>query len=81
MTNPARDKINGLIADADVAIDLLNSTRREVCAEYNERIRKIRDLKISLHISRAAPGAELVNHTESISPELTRLLSDPTHGL
>lgn len=72
--------VNGLIADADRAMDSLSAARREACAEYMLRTRKMRDLKIALHAAKIS-GEELFDIAPLLSPEITRLLSDPTHAL
>lgn len=75
------DSINRIIVDADHAMDALASARREAVAEYCERIRKLRDLKRSLHMARAGEVGELFDLAPLISPELARLLQDPVHDL
>lgn len=73
--------LNKLVADADLALDVLNSARREAFAEYGERTRKLRDLKTQLHLGRSQGASELFDLGAVLSPELTRLLADPTHNL
>jgi hypothetical protein len=73
-------QIASLLCDADAAIDTLNSARREVASEYSERMRKLRDAKVALHLGRRSPEA-LMRIGSAISPQVLRLLGDPMHGL
>lgn len=74
-------KIKSLAWDADDAIEALNSARREACSEFNERIRKLRDFRIALKLSAEKSAGEMFDVEASISPEVKRLLADPTHSL
>jgi hypothetical protein len=82
VSEPTKKSVSDLIADTYEAIDTLNASRRETCAEHNERIRKLRDLAVSLHSARTqAAGSEMFEVGTIISPELERLLFNPTHNL
>ena len=59
----------------------LEASRRDVCAEHNERIRKLRDLEASLRFSRSNNGDEMFSVASMVSPELDKLIKQPTHDL
>lgn len=81
MTDPSRTQIGNLIADAVQAMETLNASRRESCAEHNERIRKLRDFLASLMAARAGAQNEMFDVSATVSPEIAQLLADPTHHL
>lgn len=75
-------EIDRLIVECGEAKLKLEASRRDVCAEHNERIRKLRDLECALRFNRAnATGGELFEVTNLVSPELQTLIQDPTHDL
>lgn len=76
-----RSRVDSLIVDARQATKTLEASRREICAEHNERIRKLRDLETSLISARSGAEGELFDVTTAITPELKRLLGDPTHSI
>ncbi|MBC7368903.1 MAG: hypothetical protein H7343_19180 [Undibacterium sp.] len=80
-TRTNADILASLICEADVGSATILAARREVCAEYAERLRKLRDVKVALHIARAKKSEELFDLGSVLSPEILRLLSDPTNGL
>lgn len=80
-TRTQSDILASYIADADVAADAVKAAAREMGAECAQRIRMIRDLKLSLHIARSRPESELFDAAASISPDMLRILSNPTHSL
>ena len=63
------------------AIDVLTAARRETCSEHNERIRKLRDFDFMLSSKSHDSGPELFDADEAPSPEVSRLLDDPTHHI
>jgi hypothetical protein len=63
------------------AIDTLTASRRAVCAEHNERIRKLRDFAFTLAITSRTGASDLFDIKETLSPEMARLLDAPTHDL
>lgn len=81
MDDQNRTKAGNLIAEAVEAMDALNASRRETCAEHNERVRKLRNFVASLMAARAGAQSELFDVGASVSPEIARLLADPTHHL
>ena len=81
MTTENKAKISDYIADAVQAMDTLNAARREACAEYNERIRKLRDFVVSMMSARAGAQGELFDIGATVTPEIDRLMKDPTHHL
>jgi len=66
---------------ADDAVCLLVSAKKQRVSEYDERLRKLRDLQEELRIKNIDPQVELFNPDEIMSPELLQLLRDPTRGL
>lgn len=66
---------------ADDAVCLLVSAKKQRVSEYDERLRKLRDLQEVLRIKNIDPQDELFNPDEIMSPELHSLLTDPTRGL
>ncbi len=76
-----RATIDRLIADVGEAKRTLEASRRDTCAEHNERIRKLRDIEVSLYSSRASSETEMFDVTALVSPELSRIIQDPTHDL
>lgn len=74
-------QIDAMICEADAAFDALNSARREVASEYSERMRKLRDFKISAHQARRSPEDLARLNATGINPQILRLLSQPTWGL
>lgn len=81
MNETSLNRIRALRCSAIDGIGLLNSSRREVCAEHNERIRKLRDFELSLSIKSQQGTGEMFDIDATISPEIQRLLTDPTHSL
>jgi len=81
MSDETKNKINSLRCRAIDGIETLNASRREVCAEHNERIRKLRDFGLSLAIQSEKTTGEMFDIESTISPEIQRLLTDPTHSL
>lgn len=75
-----KDTPDAIYRRADSAIRTLESARKEACAEYNERIRKLRDAKLALDFALTS-GPELFDINTTISPEIARLIQDPTHSL
>jgi arsenate reductase-like glutaredoxin family protein len=73
-------QIESMIASADEGIDTLNSTRREITAEYSERMRKLRDAKVVLHLARRSPEAVMRLGT-ALNPQVLRLIEFPMWGL
>ncbi|MBC7367326.1 MAG: hypothetical protein H7343_11045 [Undibacterium sp.] len=80
-TRTNADILASLICDAEVASAEIIAAKREVCAEYAERLRKLRDVKVALHIARGKNSEEMFDVGSVLSPEILRLLSDPTNGL
>jgi hypothetical protein len=66
---------------ADDAICLLVTAKKQRVSEYDERLRKLRDLMEVLRIKSIDQQIELFNPDEIMSPELIKLLDDPTRGL
>lgn len=66
---------------AEDAVGLLISAKKQRVSEYDERLRKLRDLQEELRIKSIDPQAELFSIDEIISPELLQLMRDPTHKL
>jgi hypothetical protein len=66
---------------ADDAVCLLVSAKKQRVSEYDERLRKLRDLQEELRMKSIDPQIELFNPDEIMSPELHKLLTDPTRGL
>ena len=81
MTDESLHQIYSLSFRAARAIETLNASRRLVCAEHNERIRKLRDFTLSLAIQSEKKTDEMFDIESTISPELKRLLNDSTHSL
>lgn len=81
MKEDTNNKINGLIVRAIQAQEVLNASRREICSEHNERIRKLRDAVAGLMIAAEKSTDEMFDVEATISPEIQRLLADPTHSL
>lgn len=76
-------EIDRLIVECGEARLKLEASRRDVCSEHNERIRKVRDLEASLRFTRANTGGEgeMFDVSTVVSPELARLIQEPTHDL
>lgn len=70
-----------LISDAVLAIDQLEKQRRERCAEYNERIRKLRGAVTALLSRRVESEGELFDIGTVISPDIKALIQSPDRGL
>lgn len=66
---------------ADDAIDDLESSRREACNEYNKRIRQLRGFQSALKLAAQKNTGEMFDFETTISPDIKRLLEDPTHSL
>ena len=66
---------------ADDAVRLLVSAKKQRVSEYDERLRKLRDLMEVLRIKSIDQQIELFNPDEIMSPELIKLIDDPTRGL
>ncbi len=80
-TKPHHAEVDRLIVECGEARLKLEASRRDACAEHNERIRKLRDLETSLRYTRANAGDEMFEVSSVVSPELDRLIKDPTHAL
>ena len=81
MTDETLHQIYSLSFRATRGIETLNESRREACAEHNERIRKLRDFSLSLAIQSEKKTGEMFDIDSTLSPEIQRLLNDPTHSL
>lgn len=67
---------------ADDAIRTLQSAKKQVTSEYDERLRKLKDFAEVLFIKQADDGQEeMFDAKELLSPELDKLLAAPLHGL
>ena len=62
-------------------IKALTASRRAVCAEHNERIRKLRDVAEMLIIASSSGEVELFPLETVLSPEIQLLHAAPTHPL
>jgi hypothetical protein len=72
-----------LIADAVYGIRQLEQSRRELCVEYNKRIRKLRDTVESLQSARltAEHSGELFDTSTVIDPSVLTLIRHPCAGM
>ena len=69
-------------ARVDNAERALVAAKKQRVAEYDERLRKLRDLSDALFVKRTdEQQQELFQPDEMISPTLERLLANPLHGL
>ena len=59
------------------AIDTLTASRRAVCAEHNERIRKLRDFAFTLAITSRGGASDLFDIKETLSPEMACWMPPP----
>ena len=50
-------------------------------AAHNLRMRKLRDLETTLISARSGAAGELFDLATVITPELLKLIADPTHAL
>lgn len=80
----SNDKLNDLrviLCNTYLAIDTLNASRRDKCAEYNERIRKLRELTLKLSDQVHNNKVELFDVQAVLDPKIMQLVNDPTHHL
>ncbi len=67
---------------ADDAIRTLQSARKQVTGEYDERLRKLKDFAEVLFIKQADDSQqEMFKPEEILSPDLKELLDAPVRGL
>jgi hypothetical protein len=84
MTKPTavnRGRIDALIVDSRQSLKTIEASRREICAEHNERIRKLRDAETALISARSGAESEMFDIESVLTPELLKLLADPLHSL
>lgn len=67
---------------ADDAIRTLQSAKKSVTGEYDERLRKLKDFAEILFIKQAdEQQVEMFDAKELLSPDLEKLMTAPLHGL
>lgn len=71
---------NNLLARALLAKRQLESLQSASNREYRDRIRRLKDAADSL-VSSATNGAELIDSTPSLPPDLIALIDSPDRGL
>lgn len=81
MTDNKQAEVDRLIVECGEARLKLEASRKDVCAEHNERIRKLRDLEASLRFARSTQEDEMFSVSAMVSPEMSRLIQQPTHDL
>lgn len=64
------------------AIHRLQAAKKQVSGEYDERLRKMRNLEQDLYIQESdATQGELFDVESLVSPDIEKLLASPLHGL
>lgn len=74
--------LNEQTARVDNAERALHAAKKQKVAEYDERLRKLRDFSDALFVKRTdSQQQELFDPDKMLSPGLTKLLANPLHGL